>query len=52
MPPGRTSDARTLDQAHADALADLVQGNATVTTTLTFAIPAVAPAPAAHRASS
>lgn len=36
-------DARTLDQARADALADLVQGNATVTTTLTFAIPAVAP---------
>lgn len=36
-------DARTLDQARADALADLVQSNATVTTTLTFTIPAVAP---------
>jgi hypothetical protein len=36
-------DARTLDQARADALADLVQGNATVTTTVTFTVPAIAP---------
>ena len=36
-------DARTLDQARADALTDLVLGNATVTTTVTFAVPAVAP---------
>jgi hypothetical protein len=36
-------DARTLDQARADALADLVQGHATVTTTVTFTVPAVAP---------
>jgi hypothetical protein len=36
-------DARTLDQARADAMADLVLGSATVTTTVTFALPAVAP---------
>jgi hypothetical protein len=34
-------DARTLDQARADAMADLVLGNATVRTTVTFALPAV-----------
>ena len=36
-------DVRTLDQARADAMADLVLGNATVTTTVTFMVPAVAP---------
>lgn len=36
-------DARTLDQARADAMADLVLGHATVTTTVTFTVPAVAP---------
>jgi hypothetical protein len=36
-------DARTLDQARADALADLVQGNATVATTVTFTVPSIAP---------
>ena len=35
-------DARTLDQARADAMADLVLGHATVTTTVTFTVPAVA----------
>ena len=34
-------DARTLDQARADAMADLVLGNATVTTTLTIAVPVI-----------
>ena len=34
-------DARTLDQSRADAMADLVLGHATVTTTVTFAVPAV-----------
>jgi hypothetical protein len=36
-------DARTLDQARADAMADLVLGHATVSTTLTFLVPATAP---------
>jgi hypothetical protein len=36
-------DARTLDQARADAMADLVLGNASVTTTVVFTIPAIAP---------
>ncbi len=36
-------DARTLEQARADAMADLVLGNATVSTTVTFLVPAVAP---------
>lgn len=34
-------DARTLDQARADAMADLMLGNATVRTTVTFAVPAL-----------
>lgn len=34
-------DARTLDQARADAMADLMLGHATVSTTVTFAVPAV-----------
>lgn len=32
-------DARTLDQARADAMADLMLGNATVTTTVIFTVP-------------
>lgn len=36
-------DARTLDQARADAMADLVLGNATVTTTVIFTVPVEAP---------
>lgn len=34
-------DARTLDQARADAMADLMLGNATVRTTVTFEVPAL-----------